>query len=640
MSGTKQLTLAAAIAVLLALPARAEWRDVLGPTETNHLASVLDILNMSTNDLGFDKDVGRPTNTLGYVREMLHAPMRLPAMADELMRAIEANSVEELSRTCCRFLEVTNSPPPTFSPTPAVASTLAADARLGRELAMAIDRFVSAAVPIAAGVSNAFAQLTADEQNYLAASQLLPLLGGNGVGGDDAAAQFGIPAATIRAGRAHDDDIDPEPEALRIIDLIGKVDFALLFGSGAAFHQACRELAGAAARTKQWPAAVVRVTSPLGEILVGTGGRDVFDRRAFLILDPGGDDLYVDTGAVANGLRGARVAAALDLGGDDHYQGRKAPGPGSALYGVALLFDAAGNDRYDAGGIGQSAAVLGITGLEDVAGNDTYTALKHSQAAGTCGIAILRDRAGIDTYDVGMRGQAYAGVRGLGLLIDDGGNDRYVAGGRDGDHERHAEHFLSLSQGFATGARPFAGGGVAALVDRGGNDTYTADVYGQGVSYWYSVGMLIDESGHDRYSLHEYGQGSGIHLSHGLLVEGGGNDVYYGWSLAQGNAHDYAVGMLFDRGGDDTYTADHYAQGRGINNALGLLLDSDGRDAYLGRRPASCQGIGHNSSKRDYGSVSLLLDLKGRDIYTCTATNGAALIREDVGIVYDFGDKQ
>ena len=59
-------------------------------------------------------------------------------------------------------------------------------------------------------------------------------------------------------------------------------------------------------------------------------------------------------------------------------------------------------------------------------------------------------------------------------------------------------HYFSLSQGFGYGMRPFAGGGIGILCDLKGDDHYVADVYGQGASYWYSVGLLLD-AGRQRY---------------------------------------------------------------------------------------------------------------------------------------------
>jgi hypothetical protein len=187
------------------------------------------------------------------------------------------------------------------------------------------------------------------------------------------------------------------------------------------------------------------------------------------------------------------------------------------------------------------------------------------------------------------------------------------------------------------GVRPFAGGGYGVLIDRSGNDAYIADVFGQGVSYWYSVGMLLDGAGNDTYDVHHYGQGSGIHMSVGLLADYGGQDRYGGHILTQGNAHDYGVGMLVDHDGDDTYTADHHAQGRALNNGFAVLFDRAGDDAYFGRQPGRCQGVGNDGGKREYGSIAVLMDLAGRDRYTCGAHDGTRMLRPDFGVVYDVG---
>ncbi len=330
------------------------------------------------------------------------------------------------------------------------------------------------------------------------------------------------------------------------------------------------------------------------------------------------------------------VSQLLDLAGDDLYLGKGLLGPGAALWGACLILDAAGDDLYRADYAGQGAGLYGCAWLEDRGGHDLYTAGALAQGAACVGLGILRDINGDDIYQVGLEGQAFAGLRALGLLIDDHGTDRYIAGGRERDHERHPEHYLSMAQGFAIGMRPHAGGGLAALVDREGNDVYQADVYGQGVSYWYAIGMLLDLDGHDTYNLREYGQGSGIHLSSGLLWDRAGHDHYTGWSLSQGCAHDYALGLLVDHAGHDVYTADHFSQGRGMNNSVGVLVDATGNDAYFGIRLDTVQGIGDPGGEREYGSLSLLLDLDGRDSYSCAATNGAPTLRPFYGVVYDL----
>jgi hypothetical protein len=274
--------------------------------------------------------------------------------------------------------------------------------------------------------------------------------------------------------------------------------------------------------------------------------------------------------------------------------------------------------------------------LDDRAGYDRYKAAAMSQGAGVVGAGILRDRGDSDIYDVGFEGQGFAGLLGLGWLIDEGGYERYIAGSREPDHERNPDRYLSMSQGFSVGMRPFAGGGVGALVDLAGNDTYVADVFGQGCSYYYSAGFLIDRAGNDTYNIYQYGQGTGVHLSHGLLADLRGSDIYTGFVLAQGAAHDYAVGLLFDRAGNDTYTADSHSQARGMNNGLAMLVDSSGNDAYFGRRRFECQGIGNTGGLRDYGSLAILLDLAGADVYSCGASDGDRTLRPLYGIICDL----
>ncbi len=594
--------------------------------------AALDVINLTTNDLAFDKDVAQPSNTLAGVRGLIHRPCEVPRLADRLLGAASSTVAGAWWRLGTELLEAA---PPTETPSAAVALPefpAGLDPLLGR----ALRDFLSAISVAAAFEDRAFAALDADARAYLAAGQLVPLAGAD----VDAKAiprllETGVGSEAVRQVEAESGALDPEPAALRLLALAGRVNTGALLAAAGIQQAAAATLAAAVAPVTRWPAEVVRLNTPWGPVVVGTSGPDRHTQAALLILEPGGDDTYGGAAGVANGLTGAPLSLVVDLAGEDRYASERLLGAATALFGVAGVLDLAGDDTYRAAHLGQGSGVLGAAWLEDRQGQDRYEARTHAQGAGTCGMGFVHDWAGHDTWWVGTCGQAFAGLRGVGVLQDDSGNDVYQAGGREPDYERHTEHFLSMAQGFATGIRPFAGGGVAALVDGGGNDTYLADVYGQGVSYWYAAGFLLDLGGHDNYRIHEYGQGAGIHLSAALLYDRSGNDHYTGYSLAQGAGHDYGVGWLLDGGGDDDYTADHYSQGRGINNALGVLVDVAGRDGYFARQPDSCQGIGQVSAKREYDSLSLLLDLGGFDVYSCGATNGAALPRPDVGVVYD-----
>ena len=64
-------------------------------------------------------------------------------------------------------------------------------------------------------------------------------------------------------------------------------------------------------------------------------------------------------------------------------------------------------------------------------------------------------------------------------------------------------------------------------------------------------------------------------------------------------------------------------------------MDSAGDDSYFGRQTDECQGIGNDAGEREYGSLAVLMDLAGRDVYSCGATNGCRMTRPDFGIIYD-----
>lgn len=615
------------VLALMFLPCMALAGPEPGTNEIAHLRHALSAIGMSPVDMGFTKDLGKPRIALPCTRNVLSSPLKLPAMADDLYRAI---------------LEGPDNLWPLFhswmkTKIPEAEQPL--DAAPGFPvLNEPLQIFYAAAQESSLLLETAFGKLSRAEQEYLACS----ILAGTFNAEDYKTARDALSAAgfssnlvaeVIKEGM----QLDPKPSADRFLDALEKIEMGALLEAGRIFVEAAAQLRDAAQAAAYWPESVVIAETRLGKIAVGSKSDDVYDTPFLLILDPAGNDKYTE--ALAQGLKNHPLSAVVDLRGYDTYAGQGVIGPGAALWGVCIILDAGGNDSYSADYTGLGAGLFGAAWLEDCAGDDLYRAHALAEGAAFAGIGVLHDLAGNDLYQAGFSSQASAGVMAIGLLIDREGNDHYIAGGREHDWERNDERYISLSQGCAIGMRPYAGGGIAALVDLAGNDFYEADVYGQGVGYWYSIGMLLDASGHDRYSLHQYGQGAGIHLSAGLLWDGQGSDVYSGYILAQGAAHDYAVGMLFDESGNDTYTADHHSQGRALNTAMALLIDSAGSDGYFARQPDQCQGVGNPGDKREYGSLALLLDLQGADLYSCGAEDGARLERPDFGIVYDLKEE-
>ncbi|MCB9933346.1 MAG: peptidylprolyl isomerase [Planctomycetes bacterium] len=374
---------------------------------------------------------------------------------------------------------------------------------------------------------------------------------------------------------------------------------------------------------------------PWGKFVIGGTGPNTYEGDDFIgIIDLGGDDVYRGRVACGIGLEGkAPLSFVLDLSGNDRYEGGDFT-QGFGFLGVGILHDlGGGDDYYSAGFCAQGCGLCGYGELYDDGGNDQYRADSGAQGAGCFGYGQLTDVAGNDTYRGCRFVQGFAQVMGVGVLTDGNGNDLYYAGGKYLHQPLWNDRYQSLSQGFSIGNRNDAGvgtgGGVGMLLDEGdGNDVYQADIYGQGSSYWYSLGMLVDRGGNDTYTLGQYGQGGGIHLSTGVLVDLKGNDTYsnpYGVGL--GGAHDWAVAWLIDRAGNDLYQGN--GQGQGLNFSFGCMLDCAGDDSHSTNNELSI-GKGSNND------ISLLMDLGGTDCYGPKDVKDGQLTRRgNHQLVYD-----
>lgn len=348
---------------------------------------------------------------------------------------------------------------------------------------------------------------------------------------------------------------------------------------------------------------------------VGGPDNDYYNGDYKFILDFGGDDVY-DLSYDENNPHGVII---IDLGGDDSYRSQSDFTLGSGCLSVGILIDLAGNDRYDAGSFSIGSGYFGLGILYDASGDDRYNGDTHVEGAGTFGIGLLVDEEGRDVYDAALFAQGFGFVEGYGLIHDAKGSDSYYAGGKYKDILRYDDHYLSLSQGFGYGIRPFASGGIGGIIDSEGNDSYYSDIFGQGSSYWWSLGFICDQSGNDNYQSFQYAQGSAAHMSLGILIDDKGQDVYFSKGVSQGCGHDYSAGILLDRSGNDTYTAYDLSQAAGSANGVGVLIDNNGNDRYFIFNPKNSQGYGN--PRRDFGSIGLFLDLGGTDQYLGNGMN-------------------
>jgi PDZ domain-containing protein len=384
---------------------------------------------------------------------------------------------------------------------------------------------------------------------------------------------------------------------------------------------------------------VTHVYTRHGLMIVGGAGDNDYDQEALLIVDLGGNDRYRNgAGASRNGHPFTMV---IDFSGNDVYTTGEDYAQGAGILGGGFLIDLGGDDQYLSKSFGQGAGVLGVGMLIDMGGDDVYRCHSFCQGAGFMGIGLIAESGGNDQYSAAIYSQGFGFIRGMGLILEGEGNDRFFAGGVYRDHREPGKAYLSMSQGFGFGLRPWrtlagASGGIGILDDAQGNDTYLGDYFSQGAGYWYSLGILNDSAGHDLYTAGRYSQGAGIHLAAGILRDTAGDDHYLArYGVAQGCGHDLAVGFLLDNGGDDRYVGGTLAQGAGNANGFGVLSDNGGDDEYYLHDEG--QGHGETETFRELDSFGILVDTGGgEDRYSLGGLNNKVSLRTQWGVQADL----
>lgn len=196
---------------------------------------------------------------------------------------------------------------------------------------------------------------------------------------------------------------------------------------------------------------------------------------------------------------------------------------GSGFAGVGVLWDGEGSDFYGGRSLTQgSGHVAGVGVLVDRGrGNDHYVAVRVAQALGLAGgFGMIHDDGGDDRYelrndipffnefehfigcDVSTRdGQGRANFVGVGVLLDEAGDDVYFVQQHDEDIPGAARDDPTTTQG-STGVRLNVGphpvnelmaAGRGLLWDRGGQDSYTRP--GRGNGCMSLGGTFLDEGG-------------------------------------------------------------------------------------------------------------------------------------------------
>lgn len=375
--------------------------------------------------------------------------------------------------------------------------------------------------------------------------------------------------------------------------------------------------------------------TPYGSIIIGGHGSNSYNCAAALIIDIGGDDLY--KGSAGSASCNLPTSILIDLNGDDHYTATGFSSIGSGSFGTGVVIDAEGDDIYTGSCFSQGAGFMGTGILADLCGNDTYEGIKYCQGVGFWGLGMLLDHKGDDHYFSGVYSQGVGGPKAVGLLYDAEGTDSYRALGIYPSSYGTSGIFKGASQGFGIGLRDHASGGIGMLIDEGGEDRFQAGNYSQGCGYYFGLGILKNSGvNNDIYIGSRYGQGASAHSAAGILIDDGGNDTYSGHIGAlQSAAWDLGLAALIDKSGNDRYNAKHlfFSQAAAAHNGFSMLIDSSGADIYdFPKEPKIQSNAYHGGS-----SFSFLIDSGGSiDLYNKDeCLNNREILEGKYGFIVD-----
>lgn len=363
--------------------------------------------------------------------------------------------------------------------------------------------------------------------------------------------------------------------------------------------------------------------TPIGLILIGGHGPNIYGADAAIIIDLGGDDLYTNNaGATTYDMEKdiiktirSPLGAIIDINGNDRYISNRFASLGSGFLGLGLLLDLKGNDSYSGDQLTEGSSLLGIGYLIDLDGNDTYISQELGQGAAIFGAGMLLDNNGNDFYSGAQFVQGFGGPQAIGQLIDIQGNDHYIIGGKKGSSYGTPQIYKGYGQGVGWGFRRLTAGGTGILHDLEGNDIYEAGNFAQGTGYYFGLGLLQDDRGDDKYWGSRYCQGSSAHAAIGILSDLAGNDMYSGEMAAnQGAAWDVSVAGLFDYSGNDIYIGTELALGGGEQNGIGIFYEGDGQDIYIAdiRKALGFGGDLSYGDGRNAKNLGIFID-KGND---------------------------
>ncbi|HEV8360997.1 MAG TPA: hypothetical protein VGR28_11135 [Candidatus Thermoplasmatota archaeon] len=310
------------------------------------------------------------------------------------------------------------------------------------------------------------------------------------------------------------DAVDPT-DALRALAVLARIDSGSML-HGAALLQAA--MADAKFRFAGDAAPTERIDTAYDALTLGTMAAETYDVDKQLLIDPGGDDVYLNNqGGVLNQQMFDTTGGCVFGGGTT---GLASPNLGctplpSQVCTYDILNNAAGTGLFPAIGLPNHDPPGSGNGHDGSCGSDARRA------------ALFAHTAGITTD---------GDSRMVAALLDLGGSDTYAL------PWTHEDKLFGLVEFCFPGEEDkvntnrdlFQGGnlaGISLLWDDGpGDNTFRGRLNAQGSGHVGGVGIT--------------------------LSTGGGDDFYWADRLSQGNGIAAGVGVLVDAGGTNTYLLD------------------------------------------------------------------------------------
>lgn len=306
------------------------------------------------------------------------------------------------------------------------------------------------------------------------------------------------------------------------------------------------------------------LTTKYGKIAIGGKGNDIYKGNFIAIIDLGGDDTYNLEQFDSQLSFYSPIRFIIDMEGNDKYNG-KDYNIGSGYFGANIIIDYKGNDTYTANNYSIACGIFGVGIIDDYDGNDKYINHNFGIASSFYGIGILNDFSGDDIYESMNLSQSFSSTKGLSILKDNKGNDKYSYKPKGGEY----------LQSVTLGNKISGAGSLSFLFDNAGNDSYLAKYKSQSFAGQNGISVLYDYNGNDFYNSLIFSQAAASEFSITLLRDYLGNDKYSQVFNFSANTSFYSYSLFNDISGDDYYIE---SKNKANQNYASFFIDEIGKD--------------------------------------------------------------